>query len=313
MMMKSTRWILIGSLVLVLMMGGLGLAMGERVEEAGALVEVTDNDIKEIIERLQDPKTRQEAIKEIERIGKPAGVHLSQIAKDRDKDQNSRVTSILLLGRTKAENARIDLEEILEEDKDKFCREAAAIALGESQDKEAIPKLKEAMKDESGNVRMRAVWALAKLQDKSGKRLALETLKGKDVTAQLLAVEALEAIGDKSIIDELKANVDDPDLSVWTKIHSKLAVKKLQVLGLNDIDRLNFLRETLKDEQSEVNYWAVKELGEEIIDNTPNRKQAIDILNEVAKDPRIPGSTSASKLLLKFIELGEVTREEIGE
>lgn len=108
-------------------------------------------------------------------------------------------------------------------------------------------------------------------------------------------------------------NVDDPKLGVWTKIHSKLAIKRLQMLGLTDVDRLDFLRETLKDEQSEINYWAVKELGEEIIDNTPNRKQAIDILNEAAKDPKIPGSTSASKLLLKFIELGEITREEIGE
>lgn len=313
MMIKSTRWILIESLVFLLMMGGLGLAMEERIEGPGALVETTDNDIKEVIERFQDPKMRQEAIKEIEKIGKPAGVHLSQIAKDRDKDQNSRVTSILLLGRIKAEEARIDLEEILEKDMDKFCREAAAIALGELQDKGAIPKLKKAMEDESGNVRMRAVWAMAKLQDKSGKQLALETLKGKDVTAQLLAIEALEAIGDKDIIDELKANVDDPNLSVWTKIYSKLAIKKLQMLGLSDIDRFDFLRETLKDEQSEINYWAVKELGKEIIDNTPHRKQAIDILNEAAKDPKIAGSTSASKLLLKFIELGEITREEIGE
>lgn len=60
------------------------------------------------------------------------------------------MTSILLLGRIKAEGARIDLEEVLEKDKDKFCREAAAIALGRLEDKEAISKLKEAMKDECG-------------------------------------------------------------------------------------------------------------------------------------------------------------------
>jgi HEAT repeat protein len=223
---------------------------------------IKEKDIEKAIAKLEKKETRQEAIKEIEKIGKSAGMRLRQLAKDKKKTQDSRVSAIILLGRMKAEESEMDLEEILEKDNDKFCREASAIALGNLGNKKAIPKLKQAMKDESGNVRMRAVWALAKMGDKSGKKLALETIKGNDVTAQLLAVESLEAIGDKDTIPELKKNLESNN--IWTKIHSKLAIKRLEIQGLKDKEKLNFLKETLKDSQFEVNNWSAQELAKRV-------------------------------------------------
>jgi len=150
---------------------------------------------------------------------------------------------------------------------------------------------------------MRAVWALAKMGDKSGKQLALDTIKDKDVTAQLLSVEALEVIGDKDAIPELKKNLDSKN--VWAKIHSKLAIKRLEIQGLSETEKLDFLKETLKDEQFEVNQWSATELGKI---GTP---EAITILKETAKDTKVAGSYSAGKILMRLVEQGKITKEEL--
>jgi len=260
--------------------------------------------VDEAIRRLEDQGTRKEATRDIEKIGKPAGPSLIRTANDKSRDQNTRISAIMLLGKIKPEQARDSLEEILEKDEDKFCREASAIGLGKLEDKRAVPKLKQSLNDESGNVRMRAAWALAKMGDDSGYGLALETIKGKDVTAQLLAIDALEAIGNKEAIPILKQNLDSEN--VWTRIHSKLAIKRLEMLGLSEIERLNFLKETLKDEQFEVNNWAAIELGKIALSDIPESQAAIDILRNTALDSKIPGSYSASKMVRRLLELGKI-------
>ena len=226
-------------------------------------------------------------------------------AKDSSLQQKERVLAILTIGKstTTVERSRTILEEILEKDENKFCREASAMALGILCDKKAIPKLKQSLKDDFGNVKMRAVWALAKMGDKSGKELALETIKGEDVTAQLLAVEAIEAIGDKDMIDELKKNLDSKN--VWTKIHSKLAIKRLEIQGLSEAEKLNFLEKTLKDNQLEVNRWAAIELGKR------GTTEAINILKQATKDRENPGNYSARKILQRLVEMGKISKEDL--
>ena len=98
--------------------------------------------VEKAIQKFQKKETRQEAINEIEKIGRPAIPHLRQLAKDKKNEQNARVSAIILLGKMKAEESVIDLENLLEKDEDKFCREASAISLGNLSDKKAIPKLK---------------------------------------------------------------------------------------------------------------------------------------------------------------------------
>jgi len=260
--------------------------------------------IDEAIRKLEKQGTRKEGIRHIEKIGKPAGPLLIRTAKDKSKNQNMRISAIMLLGKIKADRARQSLEEILEKDEDKFCREASAVGLGKLEDKRAKPKLKQALNDKSGNVRMRAAWALANMGDGSGYELALETIKGKDITAQLLAIDALEAIGNKEAITILKQNLESEN--VWTRIHSKLAIKRLEVLGLSEIEKLSFFKETLKDEQFEVNNWAAVELGKIALSESAQSQSAVGILRNTAMDSKMPGSYAASKMVRRLIELGKI-------
>lgn len=270
-------------------------------------------DVDTAISKLSDQNTRQEAIKEIEQIGVPTLPKLQEIAKDANKPQEERITAIVLLGRVgnKTEEksslrneVRNALQDILKNDEDKFSREASAIGLGYLLDKEAIPQLQEALNDQSGNVKMRSAWALAKLEDNSGKELALVSIKGKDVTAQLLAIEVLEAIGDKSVINALDQNVNNPNSSTWTKINSQLAIKRLEIIGLNGTDKLTFLKETLNDTQFEINEWAAQELAKEVTQKTPNGPQALEILKQTANDQKIAGSYPAEKMLNMLKQMG---------
>jgi len=267
-------------------------------------VEIFSEDIKTAIKELEKKETRIEAARKIEKIGKPAIKHLRQIIKDKNKDRDTKISSIILLGKLKAKEVRLDLEEVLLKDKDEFLREASAIALGNLDEKEAIYNLKKSLNDTSVNVRMRGVLALAKLNDKSGKAIALKTLiEEENVTGKLLATEALEAIGDKDVIQQLQQHLNDKN--VWTRIYTKLTIKKLEMVGLSEQERLNFLKETLKDEQFEINQWAAIELAKIA---TP---VAIDILKEAAKNKGIPGSYSAKKVLVKLIETGKTPKEEL--
>ena len=262
------------------------------------------DEIGKTISKLQKKETRQEAVKEIEKIGKPAVTQLRQLAKDKKKDQNSRISAIVLLGRMNAEESGADLEKILEKDEDKLCREASAISLGNLGNKKAIPKLKQALKDESGNVRMRAVQSLAKLGDKSGKQLALDTLtKENDVTGKILAGDALEAIGDKNLIPILRQY--DNDNNVWTRVYTNLAIKKLEMVGLSGSEQMQYLKKALNDSQNVVNQWSVLKLAE------IGTNEAINILKEAAKNKEIKGSRIAKGVLIKLVEIGKISENEI--
>ena len=260
-----------------------------------------DNEIKKSVMKLERKETRQEAIKEIKKVGKPAIIHLRKHAKDRTKDSDSRVSSIILIGKLKDIDSIIDIEEILAKDSDKYCREASAIALGNLGDKRAIQHLKKALKDESGNVRMRAVWALAKLGDKSGKRLALDTIKGKDVTAQLLAVDALEVIGDKDVIPELKKNLKSKNVTI--QLHSKIAIKKIEMHEMSETEKIAYLKNILNSD--ELNNWSAVELVK------IRTEEAINTLKEIYRDKDSNGSYSAYKVLVKMVEQGKLTKEDL--
>ncbi|OGS19183.1 MAG: hypothetical protein A3J83_07320 [Elusimicrobia bacterium RIFOXYA2_FULL_40_6] len=266
---------------------------------------IADN-VDNSLRKLEKKESRARAIEELKKIGKPAVTKLKLLAKDKKKDKETRISSIILLGQLKASDAQPDLEDTLKNEENDSCREASAIALGHLDKKESIPKLKQALNDQSVNVRMRSVWALAKLGDKTGKELAIKTLlEDKNVTGKVLASEALEAIGDKDTISQLQQYVNDGN--VWTRIYAKLTIKKLGMVGLSESQRLGFLKDSLKDSQFEVNQWASIELAKI---GTP---EAINILKEVAKDPSTKGNRSADKVLMKLVEQGKISKEELGK
>jgi HEAT repeat protein len=288
------------------------------------------DNVDRAISKIHDKETRQEGAKELESIGQDALPQVQEIAKNKTRTREERITALVLMGKI-GKNApqdipqipkgkkmqiqlnrtqvRIQLEDTLENEDDDLTREASAIALGHLKDHDAIPKLKDALNDRSGNVRMRAALGLAKMGVDTGKRQALDALKGKDVTAQLLAIDALEEYNDKSVIPELRQNLNSD--KVWTKIHSMLAIKRIEVKNLQSQERLSYLQETLKDNQFEVNNWAAESLMKEVANKTENQIQALNILKDTAKNKEIAGCYSCNKMLRYLLETGETTESEL--
>lgn len=291
-------------------------------------------DVDRAISKIHSKETRQEGAKELESIGQDALPQVQDIAKDKTRTRDERITALILMGRigkdapvdtvqppkgqkmlgaqqrhSSRKQVRMQLEDTLKNDNDDLTREASAIGLGHLKDHDAIPKLKESLSDHSGNVRMRAALGLAKMGDNTGKRQALETLKGKDVTAQLLAIDALEEYNDKSVIPELRQNLNSDN--IWTKIHSMLAIKRIEVKDLQGQARLNYLQETLKDKQFEVNNWSAESLADEVVNNTENRTQALKILKDTAKNKEIAGCYSCNKMLRYLLETGKIAESEL--
>jgi HEAT repeat protein len=146
--------------------------------------------MKRTVRNLERKQTRREAIRKLSKGGKSSAKYLRKLAINRKKDRDSRVAAILLLGKIKDKNSSQDLVDILENDQDQHCQEAAVISLGNLGNKKSLPRLRKAMKNKnrSVNIRMRAAQAMAK----SGKKDALTTLReDKNATGKLLAVEAL--------------------------------------------------------------------------------------------------------------------------
>ncbi|MDD5354038.1 MAG: HEAT repeat domain-containing protein [bacterium] len=290
--------------------------------------------INSSISKIRNKETRQQGVKELESIGQDALPQVQEIAKDKTRNRDERITALILMGKI-GKNApvetgqpakgqkmagaqqmhsnraqiRMQLEGTLKNDDDNLTREASAIALGHLKEHDAIPKLKEALNDRRGNVRMRAALGLAKMGDDTGKGQALEALKGKDVTAQLLAIDALEEYNDKSVISQLKNNLKSDN--VWTRIHSLLAIKRIESKDLQGQVKLSYMQETLKDKQFEVNNWAAESLMKEVANNTENRPQALHILINTAKDNSIVGCYSCNKMLKNLLQAGKITESDL--
>ncbi|MFH1283188.1 MAG: HEAT repeat domain-containing protein [bacterium] len=292
---------------------------------------VCSNELDEAITRLKNKDQRRIAAQEIERIGEPALKRLTKEALNKENHDDERVSALILMGKIRSKSKQMHsrnvlqvrgastartpvqddteyvLSDIVRKDSNSRIREAAAIGLGHIGALSTKQKLKEAMDDRSVNVRMRAVWALGKMGDSSGKDLALKTIKEKDVTGKLLAMEALESIGDSSVIPELEKNLTSED--VWTRIYSKLTIKKVQLSGLEGQGKLTYLKEALSDKQFEVNEWSAQELGKEILNKTAEKAGALEILKEAAKNKKTAGSYAADKILTKLTNSGEIPSE----
>ncbi|MDD5259948.1 MAG: HEAT repeat domain-containing protein [bacterium] len=291
-------------------------------------------DVDRAISKIHNKETRQVGAKELEVIGQDALPQIQEIAKDKARTRDERITALILMGRigknapvdteqppkgqkmmgsqqkhSNRKQVRMQLEDTLKNDDDDLTREASALALGHLKDHDAIPKLKDGLNDRSGNVRMRAALGLAKLGDTDGKAPALQALTQKDVTAQLLAIDVLEEYNEKSVIPQLKKNLKSDN--VWTRIHSMLAIKRIEIKELQGLSRLNYLQDTLKDKQFEVNNWAAESLMKEVANSTENRPQALNILKDNAKNNEIAGCYSCNKMLRYLIETGKITESEL--
>lgn len=275
--------------------------------------------VRESMSKFSKADKRKEAVVELRKAGYPAFKGLRSLAKDAKRGRDERIAAVLLAGEiVKASTAapiadregfRKDTEAMLAGDKDDFVREASAITLGKLADKNAIKSLKSALNDKSGNVRMRAAWALAKNGDYSGKDMTVRGLKSSNVTEQVLAVEALDEMGDKTVIEEIRGNLKSDN--VWTRINSALAIKRIEYKSLKTEEKISYLEQTMNDPQLEARNWAVKELAKKIEDSAPDRDKALAALKKAAKDGKNPASLKAAKNLGLLLKSGSIQEKEL--
>jgi HEAT repeat protein len=266
-------------------------------------------DINRAIRGLEGKETRKEAVASLEKIGTSAVPSLLSALEDISSE--GKIAVILLLGKIKDKTSREALEKRLKEDKDPFIREASALSLGNIRDKASIPVLKKGLNDKSSNVRMRSALSLARIGDKSGYEPSLKAMKEKDATACLLSIDVLEAIGDKNAIPILQGYIREEESSVWTRIYSGLAIKKLEIQGLSPEDRLAFLRDCLGDKNSEVVRWVSEELKNIVRENQPQRDEVVNILKECLKEHPKPQSYAAFKILLELLQEKKIEQDEL--
>ncbi|MDD5354453.1 MAG: hypothetical protein PHF95_04625, partial [bacterium] len=125
-------------------------------------------DVDRAISKIHNKETRQVGAKELEVIGQDALPQIQEIAKDKARTRDERITALILMGRigknapvdteqppkgqkmmgsqqkhSNRKQVRMQLEDTLKNDDDDLTREASALALGHLKDHDAIPKLKD--------------------------------------------------------------------------------------------------------------------------------------------------------------------------
>lgn len=275
-------------------------------------------DIDPLIEALSSGSItlRLEAIKRIEDKGTLAVPSLIEAIERRktrgltsEENQQLRVTSCILLGKTRDKRALSPLLKALK-DEDKFVREASLLGISYLGEKKVIPELKNFLRDPSGNIRMRAALALARLNDRSGYLPALNAIKEDDVCAQFLATDVLGELRAEEAIPILQSYIDNPESLSWTRVHAMLAIAKIKSSLLRKKERLSFFDDTLsKHKQLEVCQWITEELARLILEDDPLSKEAILILKRAAEEYPFPGGYSAYKRLLMLQRLGRIEEE----
>jgi hypothetical protein len=257
--------------------------------------------------KLRRRETRRIAMKDAAQMGDAAIPQLLQLGDDKNESPETRVAARFALAETRSPKAREHLEQRLTNAPEKWDREANAVALGRLKDKKAVPALKAACHDPSGNVRMNAVWALAQLGDKSEKGRAIEALGNQDPSEQRLAVYALEAIGDKSAIAVIHATYDDHP-NFFSRLHAHMSILKLQAVGLSDRQKRAHWAKTMEDPQYEIQRFAADELGAMAYPSDGNPDpQALRQLETIVNDSNHVGNRAATKELAVLIEAGQLS------
>ncbi len=258
---------------------------------------------KDFINNLSNPEKKQFAIEQLKLMGTSAVPYLIEGLETKprilkEEVSQKRIVCAILLGKTKDKRGKIPLIKALS-DNDKFVREASCLGLSYLKDKDTIKELKKALNDLSGNVKMRAGLALARLGDYSGKTMAIESINQDDITAQFLATDVLEELKAKDAIPILQSYINNPKSLSWTRVHSLLAIAKIEASELIKEEKLNYYDKTLKEhKQLEVTRWVCDELLKLITEKDPLSIKAEEILKKAGEEYDFPGGYCAYKALL---------------
>ncbi|MDD3627406.1 MAG: HEAT repeat domain-containing protein [bacterium] len=172
------------------------------------------------------------------------------------------------------------LHDVLKETNDTHRKSAIIIGLGLMGDKRAIPILKKELK-ESKNIiiQIHAAGSLGRLGNKEGFSTVLKYLKSKDIEEKTNAIQAIGIIGDKQAVPILEEILTDPNEKYKSQV--LLSLKQIEFKNLTEEEKVPFLADCLKNKESMIKIWAVKELGK---DGSP---QAIEELKKSTEDKKI--------------------------
>jgi len=129
---------------------------------------------------------------------------------------------------------------------DERTRAYLALALARFDDPVVSRTLRQAVREESGEVRFYALWALGTVGDRSAAPDILPLLTGKDEDLRVTAAYVLGALGDPAAVPELTARLGDP--SVDMRWNAALALARLGDAGGRDVLEKMADRRVLREE-----------------------------------------------------------------
>ncbi len=174
----------------------------------------------------------------------------------------------------------------LDHEQDWLVRKAAAEAIGQIGDAQAVEPLVAALKDEENSVRRAAVMALGRIGDAQAVEPLVTALKDKDLSVRTRAVEALGRIADVRVVEALlaafKAKYDAQQaeekaltriinaksaqsLGVWPRDEDLLLERVIiaNVLGqIGGKQAIEALEAALKDAEEQIRQAAAAVLGQ---------------------------------------------------
>lgn len=182
--------------------------------------------IETLLGALGEDEPRAWADVVLQKIGEPAIPFLIEAVKNPlgKNPEGCRFYAMRILGEMRAKDAVPLLRELLREavqGGDEKLGNAAAHALGLAGDRSAVPELMEAARRGSWDLQLSALWALGEIGDSRAERLLLELLSSHpDRTIRGSAAEALSKVGTASALPALRERLSaEKDVSVRGRIN----------------------------------------------------------------------------------------------
>ncbi|MFA5032734.1 MAG: HEAT repeat domain-containing protein [bacterium] len=187
--------------------------------------------IPELVKVFQDPnvEVKSTVVWTLGRLGQRGDDSVIQLLKKalKDSDVGVKRNAVSALGQIEDKLAIPELIETLKTDTDPVIRHMVVLALGQIGAESIISELTEALKDTDAEVRRTIIWILGGIGNgKSVIPVLIERLTDSDVGVKRNVVLALEQIGNKSVIPELRKVLKDCTNSDLKK-EIERAVRKL--------------------------------------------------------------------------------------
>jgi HEAT repeat protein len=198
-------------------------------------------------------------------------------ASEKSRDRSDAISAISLLDK---DPKAISLIETALDDKDANIRFLAASTLGAMDARAAIPKLRDAMYDDSPQVSFAAVQSLWKMGDRSGRDLLYEILDGERKTKQGVI---------KTKMDQAKQTMHDP--------------KAMALIGINQASGaflgpfsmgISFIEEYAKNNSAPVQALCAQMLSSD------NDSMTVEELNDALGDKNWAVRSAAARALAKL-------------